>query len=382
VRVEEGSCIYCGAQALAREHWLPRSLGTFRGHDYLLNTICQDCNEGLGVLENEFAHGSPEAVIRARLGIKGRKNHRRVDPFYYRTSGEQPVKFLVHPEGSPYPYLAGLGNGLVPGSPLRQVILQDGNGRYHQFPIPDNGKAEVLSKRIRQEGLQCAKVVAVFAGKSETQNMRKLLTKAIGRFHAAFHDLEDGRADVAQVRAQTAIGISNTYTRAIAKIGFHYALRMLPHVTGAERQFGPIREFIARGGDWKEHIEFPSRQFILPLAQGSVPRFWGHNLCVEAIFDRPIVARVQFFVGPDYLAPPFTITLGDNPSRLVLDRALSHYAYYFSKPHRGYDGEIVQNPGIVNMADAPGRHRWGWRERGRGGRLSLGSDASDDPPAE
>ena len=168
-------CIYCGTPADGREHWIPRCLGRFKGYEPLQGVICRKCNERFGTLEDDFAHASPEAVFRERLGIRGRKGHRRVNPFYHRTSAEQAVRIIVQPDASPYPYLVELRPGEPTGSPLRQVILQDGNGRFHPFPIPDERRAEVLAKQVRNLGLQAAAVVAVFARNEEQLAMRRFL---------------------------------------------------------------------------------------------------------------------------------------------------------------------------------------------------------------
>jgi len=43
-----GACIYCGAPADAKEHWLPSGLGRFKGYEPLLDRLCTPCNETLG----------------------------------------------------------------------------------------------------------------------------------------------------------------------------------------------------------------------------------------------------------------------------------------------------------------------------------------------
>jgi HNH endonuclease len=41
-------CIYCGADADGREHWIPRGLGAFNGDTALFDRLCEQCNQRLG----------------------------------------------------------------------------------------------------------------------------------------------------------------------------------------------------------------------------------------------------------------------------------------------------------------------------------------------
>jgi len=43
-----GPCIYCGAPADSKEHWLPRSFGVIKGADTLQDRLCAGCNRALG----------------------------------------------------------------------------------------------------------------------------------------------------------------------------------------------------------------------------------------------------------------------------------------------------------------------------------------------
>jgi len=88
-------CIYCGVQkSPSREHYLPRSLGTFKGYEPLLYKICEDCNGGFNILEDQFIHSSPEALFREMLGVKGRKQHSKKAIFYERSAGTDPLMMI------------------------------------------------------------------------------------------------------------------------------------------------------------------------------------------------------------------------------------------------------------------------------------------------
>jgi hypothetical protein len=71
-RAQASGCVYCGALPFGDEHWLPRSLGRFRGFELLTDRICRTCNEQLGLLDEEFIRTGPEGTFRAMLGVAGR----------------------------------------------------------------------------------------------------------------------------------------------------------------------------------------------------------------------------------------------------------------------------------------------------------------------
>src|SRR5687767_12617868 len=91
------SCIYCGAEATAREHWLPRSLGTFGELQVLHDTICPECNGVLGrEIDEAFIRTGPEAILRFGLGIEGRRGI-GTNPFYNRAATTQPLRAVNVP---------------------------------------------------------------------------------------------------------------------------------------------------------------------------------------------------------------------------------------------------------------------------------------------
>jgi integrase len=67
---ELDSCIYCLAAPDGAEHWLPRSLGKFRGDTRLRGRICKGCNERLGrLLDRELVRTGHTGLLRQVLGI-------------------------------------------------------------------------------------------------------------------------------------------------------------------------------------------------------------------------------------------------------------------------------------------------------------------------
>lgn len=67
-------CIYPGPHDdMSEEHYLPVSLGRFRGCEPLRDRACRGCNKSIGDrLEFQFARAGPTGLFRWILGIKGR----------------------------------------------------------------------------------------------------------------------------------------------------------------------------------------------------------------------------------------------------------------------------------------------------------------------
>jgi hypothetical protein len=222
---------------------------------------------------------------------------------------------------------------------------------------------DVLQKLLRQDGLQCSKLAAVFCKGSELRAIHIFLTKVHGSFRAMFHDLE-GPSERVVSPAQAVIGISHLYARAIAKIGFHYVLRFCPHLTGREPEFERIVRYIGRGeGSWKDILVFPDRQFAYQIANGARPRVWGHCFGAEFPPGGNIVSRVQFFVGPDYLPPSWGVRIGPNPSLVDPRQGIGHHAYYYKVKTDGHDGRIMEMS-LTRAGDLVNRNVYGFAKVG------------------
>jgi hypothetical protein len=73
------------------------------------------------------------------------------------------------------------------------------------------------------------------------------------------------------------------YLRAVAKIAFHYTLKMFPALSGREREFDRIRRYIwsGEGGGRNRPVRQLPRQFWENFRHGERPRCWMHILTVE-----------------------------------------------------------------------------------------------------
>jgi hypothetical protein len=112
------------------------------------------------------------------------------------------------------------------------------------------------------------------------------------------------------------------YFRALAKIGFHYALKYVPTITGNEGAFRALREFIKDGiGDHDHFLTMCDT-----ASNPSGPR--GHVLTAVANPDSPIVVNMQFFAGCKTALPRWRLILGNNPTVLFVEQVSAHFFAY------------------------------------------------------
>lgn len=126
------------------------------------------------------------------------------------------------------------------------------------------------------------------------------------------------------------------YFRALAKIGFHYALKYIPTITGNEASFCALREFIRNGVGG--HDEFVTKCDAASNPSGPP----GHILTAIAHPDQPIVVNMQFFAGCKVALPQWRLILGDNPTLLFVEQVSAHFfAYTELEEGRLAGGEIL-----------------------------------------
>ena len=124
-------------------------------------------------------------------------------------------------------------------------------------------------------------------------------------------------------RQRFLVEITPVYLRALAKIGFHYALKYIPTIMGNEGAFRALRDFIRYGtGDASQFLSSCE-----PVSNPSGPP--GHVLAAVAATDSPILVTMQFFAASGTPLPQWRLILGDNPSALFIERAQVS-AHFFS----------------------------------------------------
>jgi hypothetical protein len=302
---------------MSGEHYLPAGLGSFRGVEPLQDRVCRDCNNQLGRLDEVFLRTGFAGFFRHVADIAGRDKE-RPSPFQRGAAGVPPIEMRGAAPGTQYEILWELIPGTNNAQPLRQVVFEDPDGRTHRVQITDRMKEEpgLLQAEIRTRGLEAAKLSVSWAPVEDIPWMNELLASLIGAPPGPW-EAPDFRVD--GITLPATVTIKEEYFRAIAKIGFHYVLKVFPDLTGQEAQFDLVRNYIwqGSGGGPKRPVRQLTRQIVGELQRGHRPRYWAHILGASRT-STLIVAHAQFFVGPRSLPLPFEIFIGANPAVLYM----------------------------------------------------------------
>jgi hypothetical protein len=341
-------CIYCmEREADAREHYLPQCLGRFQNFEPLLNRLCQKCNEGIGALEREFCRRSPEAVVRSVNWIKGQtrgsKRTRKPAHIYQpdKIGGRHLYMYGPDPEtGRDILWQTDTKPGAI--KEISQFVLFDDQGEEtHHIPIPTEIRTgRELVELFRAVGVNFpipkAQVIASSGDEDRVQAMCNELN-----WNFDFQRRKGGRVPRQFFKGE----FGPAYFRALAKIGFHYALRYIPTITGNEGVFRDLRDFIRDGAG--DHHQFLT-ECKAALNPDGPP---GHILTTVANPDIPIIVNLQFFAGCKTELPQWRLVLGDNPTALCAEQASAHFfSYTQEEDGRLTEGEVV----AMRIADDQG----------------------------
>jgi len=332
-------CIYCKErEADAREHYLPQCLGRFQDFEPLLGRVCQQCNEGIGgTLEREFCRRSPEAVLRSVHWIKGQhrggRKKRRAHIYQPEKLGGPHLYFFApDPEtGRIILWQTDKKPGTV--KEISQLLVLDDDGEIAQYiPIP----VEITTGRelvgiFKANGVTFpTPPVQVIAASGDEERVQALFTAI--NVKVPMQRRAGGRVPQQIFTGEVGPG----YFRALAKIGFHYALKHIPTITGNEGAFRALREFIRDGRGNHD-------QFLTMCDTASNPAGPpGHLLTAVANPNSPIVVNMQFFAGCKTTLPQWRLTLGDNPTVLFVEQVSAHFfSYTEEEDGRLAGGEII-----------------------------------------
>ena len=250
-------CIYCKeGEADAREHYLPQCLGRFENFEPLRDRLCNACNHAIGsTVEREFCRKSPEAVLRSTNWIKGQnagKKNRKAQIYQPENIGGRHLYFLAPDPESGIDILWQTDTKPGTVKEISQiVILNAQDNAVEHIPIP----TEIKNGRELSELLSKGRVTA--------SNVKALIIAASGdeeRVQTLFAEINQSvpmqRRKGGSVPRQFFTGeVTAFYFRALAKIGFHYALKFIPTITGDEGAFRPLRNFIRNGvGDASQFL--------------------------------------------------------------------------------------------------------------------------------
>ena len=345
-----GPCIYCGRPADGREHWLPASLGSVRGDVTLFDRICANCNGELGrTVDQEFARTGLVGYMRAAHAIVPGGGD-GPGPFYYRAGAAQPPTELriPDPEGR-YDVLAEARphpdqEGEFVATAIRQIVFRQADGTISLLAFPRAWTGGILRESIRRRALENAEPIELYLDDDETPDSAAL--RAVLR--AAIPNMPNvkcwygGNSDaIVTHRGEMRAGVSITYIRAIAKLGFHYFLKFSNLYRGSEPEFDAVRAFIRNGdGNWRQFVQLVANPFVPQLAEAR-PGRPAHFLMTQ-LDDRVAVAGIHLFVTR-MMPPASLVRLGASPRRIVGPPVLTaHQVRYLAVDAVCDDGHVAE----------------------------------------
>jgi len=300
---------------------------------------CSNCNKKLGKLDEQFCRCGPEAFFRIVVGVKGRKNHKKVNPFYRGSAGLGPITIESHHPALDCSIFCEIEEGGEIGYPAKQIIVRDSCGKYHSILISEKIKSpDDLLRELKERQLENSTLMECWAS-SEDRELMEMLCKGANYGISWSENVSYQRTFKTQFVAT--ITVNDAYFRAIAKIAFHYFLKHFTRFTGFEKEFEEIKEFIMAGYGANNLVKEMPGSFVAGLNSGLTTDKWGHLIAVDKN-ENSIRAMLQFFIGPR-LVPDryYQVHIGSNPERIIFPEAIGHQFVYFDKiDKRGYRGRV------------------------------------------
>jgi hypothetical protein len=312
---------------------MPRCLGEFKDYRPLVDRVCRDCNNKLGLLDEQLCRSAREAFFRRYLGIQSRERHEKVNPFYRGSAGGKRIECeAVSSEHGVPPIALELTDGTL--RERRQITIIDGDGRPYQIPVQDGMTPALFRKQFDSLGIKSRQQAQFYCDGNEVEWIRSLLS-TLGSDVTFQRD--EPQPSLAEYNSmQMTFEVTSRYIRAIAKIAFHCFLGFVPRFRGDEDCFREIRKFIQTEGGPDNWNQFVSLEKV--IYGGSRPVHWGHLVTAEIDYLR-LTSRIQLFQGPEFNPPLFTVNLGRNPSRI--DSSLKEIRYFEYFPQAERRGEFM-----------------------------------------
>lgn len=328
-------CIYPGPHTeMSEEHYLSAALGEFRGYEPLYGRVCRACNTKIGdTTEVQLLRTGPIAFFRWVVGTEGQDGP-PPSPFYRGAGGAPPICIVGRPPGANHDLLWEVVPGTEDVYPLRQIVFEHPIAGRHPIALLDRMRdhPQLLLDELRDRGLETAKPAHVYAAPDEIPWVEELL-KSVGGIPPGAWATTTFQPQ--RIQLVVNVRVTSAHFRAIAKIAFHYTLKMFPDLVGKEREFDASREFIWAGGDIDRFVrQRPPETVLENWRRGQRPSHWMHILVVERRYER-INAYVQLFAGPRSLPPLYEVGLGIDPSRIARRREWRAHQFVILDPRPG-----------------------------------------------
>lgn len=302
---------------------MPEGFGRFHGakteglegFEVLEDRVCRACNNAIGRrTEDQFLRTGPIAFFRWMLGVKG-KDGPPPSPFYRGASGAPPIVAYGRASEFPFDLLWEVQPGTMDCFPLRQVIVENPVAGKYPIPILDSMRSDParILDEVKKAGFVSARPIHLFASPEEMPWVSKVVAALGGEVPG---DLVSSTFEPRKIEVIVKVQVTSAFFRAVAKIGFHYALKVFPDLQGTEPEFYPIKEFIWSGGDFEQFVRQRTDSVIADFRFGERPIRWSHILLVDRSYES-LSAFAQFFVGPQSMPVTYEIGLGRNPSRIA-----------------------------------------------------------------
>lgn len=250
---------------MSREHYLPAGLGSFRGYEPLLHRVCEPCNRQLGRLDEVLLRTGITGFLRHLAGVMGQDGP-PPSPFERGAGGVPPMEMPGAVPGLAEPLLMAVRAGTRDAEPMGQIVLESPTGerRAHRITARMREQPDILIRELRERGLAAARPVGAVAPTSDIPWVNELM-RALGA--APPDEWEPLDVPPQQVQLAATVTMAEPYFRAIAKMAFHYTLKMFPALTGHEQEFDRIKDYIwtgAGGGRHRPVQTLPNQFWELP----------------------------------------------------------------------------------------------------------------------
>jgi hypothetical protein len=321
---------------------MPACLGMdyFYNFEKLYHKLCGGCNGKISVLEEQFCRCGPEAFFRIIKGIKGRKHHEKVNPFYRGSAGGQKIRLKSKHPFKDCDIFCEMKEGGENAYPARQIIFADQNGNYHSILITERiQEAKNLKKELEKQGIGESKPIEAWASHGEEEWINRLCEG----FNVRFNWSETTQYEVTEKQEFIAtFMVNDKYFRAIAKICFHYFLKYFRQFTGFEKEFNGIKNFIINGGNTDRWVRQIKGSFVSGLKSGVITTDKYCHLLGVNKEENKIIAMLQLFVGPKGVPPHYyEVSIGRNPERIIYPQSIGHQFVYFDEVDQdGFWGRI------------------------------------------
>lgn len=338
VSAQNGPCIYPGPHgAMSSEHFLSEGLGRFSGCEPLEGKVCRPCNIKIGnETETQFLRTGPISYFRWMIGVDG-KNGAPPHPFYRGAGGAPPILAAARVAEYPFPILWETRRGTQECFPLRQIIFDHKLLDSYPVPIFDSmlDNPDRVRSYLKDNGLEGGKPIFAFAAPDEATKMKNLVTALGGALRGEWFMTE---VEPRTVQIVMKVSVTEAFFRAIAKIAFHYTLKVFPDLSGSESEFAEIKNFVWNGGGFERFVVHHSNPVFGPYYYGYRPNGWCHILAVRRSRGQ-VVAFAQFFAGPHAMPPTYEIRLGSEPRRLWTPPETKAHIFLYPDPEHGIGPE-------------------------------------------